>query len=181
MHYLANTSYIKTQTVTDTSLALRVGSAHPSHRWTPGTSLGGASKCSDTTKETYSRNAGIATGLAFTDRENNIFFRKLLTVSNAEELRNLCDERTKVERLRRNILLSCEKNLSCARKSWNRTRSWSQEKMERLNALRTARRALLRCDSATFERYHGSLTIKRLNRELYLHTNHHGYYNGNNS
>lgn len=175
MHYLANTSFIKTQTVTDTSPASRVGSAHPSHRWMPGTSLGDASRCSDTMKETYTHSAGIATGLAFTDEENSTFFQRLSTVSSQEELRTLCEERTKVEQLRRNILNISEMNSSCIGKSWSKDRSWSSDKVQTIVALSTARRALLRIDYDLFQSYNGSHLLARLNHELHMLTGHSGY------
>ena len=112
----------------------------------------------------------------FSRRENNGFLAKLLTVESRDELQNLCNKRTEVERFRMQISSSYIRGtkylqpLKPVQETWQVTaKQW-----DNIKALRTLRTKLLSSNSKSH-----SVSVfnrKRVSYELYNITGHHGYF-----
>lgn len=127
---------------------------------------------------TLSRNALPA---IFTDRENNGFSAAVLKAKSQEELKSLCEKRTKVESSR---YASYETYMSIIGQRPStlqkpKTYCLSPKEREQFDALRKARLDLLSVNmvSNIKELNYGNRweVFKRISRELYDLTGHHGY------
>ena len=112
----------------------------------------------------------------FSRRENNGFLAKLLTVESPDELRNLCNKRTEVERFRMQISSSYIRGTKYLQPSKPVQETWqvTAKQWDNIKALRTLRTKLLSSEK-------GSLSAsvwhrKRVSFELYNLTGHHGYW-----
>jgi len=174
MRYLANTSFISTQTVTDTSPALRVKDICPSHKWTAGTLLAGESSAYDMMSTMSRRNVDTATDSASTDEVNSIYLGKRWREWNEDGHKDLWTRLEEAANLAELTLENCETSIK------DYTQNIESELMYRndrlIEVMRTARRAIYRCnaDNPQYQQMH-SLTLKRLNAALYEMTKHHGY------
>ena len=116
----------------------------------------------------------------FTDKENSTFLHDLLNVKNADELRNLCKQRTRQESIR---LVNYETCLNITGRSpyvshRRRMLCLSNEDRENYNKLREERYVLMAETLDCSSRDNGEWRWrrwKRINIELYRMTGHHGY------
>lgn len=123
------------------------------------------------------RNALPAT---FTDKENSTFLHKLLNVKSEEELRSLCEQRTRQESIR---LLNYETCLNITGRSpyvshRRRMLCLNDEDRDKHNKLREERHVLMAetVDCGTDgQRDWRWRRWKRINAELYTMTGHRGY------
>lgn len=130
-----------------------------------------------TQKPMYARNALPA---IFTDKENSTFLAAILTVKNPEELRKLCDERTSLERSR---LQNFESYMIITgtrpTKSQNIKASYlTNDQRTKYDQLRKQRNALLSVTPETSKNTGKAWRwreVKRISRQLYELTGHHGY------
>ena len=129
----------------------------------------------------YARNALPA---IFTDKENNGFLAAILTVKNQDELKKLCDERTKLENSR---LQNYETYMIITGLRPIDSRSTNpfcltSDQREQYDRLRQQRNELLKEDPALYKtdgRDWRWRQFKRLSKQLYQLTGHHGYNYGN--
>ena len=125
----------------------------------------------------YSRNALPA---IFTDKENNGFLDAISTCSSPDELRRLCDERTSLEnsRLQNYETYMIITGLKPIDSRSSNPYSLTNEQRVKYDQLRERRNELLNDDSPS----KGNLTreprwqeFKKLSKQLYQLTGHHGY------
>jgi hypothetical protein len=125
----------------------------------------------------YARNALPA---IFTDKENSGFLAAILTVKNQDELRKLCDERTKLENSR---LQNYETYMIITGLRPIDSRSTNpfcltSDQRAKYDQLRQQRNELLREDPALYKTDGKDWRWKkfqRVSKELYQLTGHHGY------
>jgi len=128
---------------------------------------------------TLSRNAMPA---IFTDKENNGYLAAVLKAKTPEELRSLCDKRTKVESSRYqsyNTYTSITEPRRLGTQRLKRS-SLSRKQRQRYDQLRGQRNELLDVNmiSNIKELGYGCRweVFKRISREMYELTGHYGYY-----
>ena len=125
----------------------------------------------------YSRNAFPA---IFTDKENNGFLAAILTCKNPDELRKLCDERTSLENSR---LQNYETYMLITGLRPMDSRSTNpycltNEERVKFDQLRQQRNELLSVspeESKNTGKTWRWREVKRLSKQLYQLTGHHGY------
>ncbi len=130
-----------------------------------------------TQKPMYARNALPA---IFTDKENSIFLAAILTVKNPDELRKLCGERTSLERSR---LQNFESYMIITgtrpTESQNAKASYlTNDQRTKYDQLRKQRNALLSVTPETSKSTGKAWRwreVKRISKQLYELTGHHGY------
>jgi len=115
----------------------------------------------------------------FTDKENSTFLHDLLNVKNADELRNLCEQRTRQESIR---LVNYENCLNITGRSpyvshRRRMLCLSDEDRDKYNKLREERYVLMAetVNCGAHNRDWRWKKWKRINAELYTMTGHRGY------
>ena len=129
------------------------------------------------------RNALPAT---FTPKENSGFLAEILTCNNPEELKSLCEQRTKAEssRLQNYETYMIITGMSPYESLSERTSRLDHDKRQMYDELRAARNALLSDDPA-LSKTDGKdwrwRQFKRISKELYHLTGHHGYNYGKHS
>jgi len=174
MRYLANTSFIQTQTVTDTSPALRVKDICLSHKWTAGTSSEGALSPYDMMSTMLRPNVDTVTASGNMVEANSIYLGKRWREWNEDGHKDLW---IRLEEAANLAELTLE---NCCSTTVDYTHNIEKELMMKddllIELMRTARRAILRCnaDSVQDNRAHKQ-TLKRLNDALYQMTKHNGY------
>lgn len=125
----------------------------------------------------YSRNALPA---IFTDKENNGFLAAILTCKNADELRTLCDERTNLESSR---LQNYETYMTITGLRPIDSRSTNaycltKDQRKQYDQLRQQRNELLSVtpeESKNDGKVWRWREVKRISKQLYQLTGHHGY------
>lgn len=116
----------------------------------------------------------------FTPKENNGFLAAILTCNSPDELRNLCAQRTKQEssRLQNYETYMIITGMNPYESRSERTSRLAQDKRQRYDELREARNALLSDDPAV-DKSNGKdwrwNQFKRISKQLYELTGHHGY------
>lgn len=183
MNGFQNTLDIKQQTKTATAFVLPAASNTTPPRYKRGTSPAADMQTLGGARITLSRNALPA---IFTDKENSTFLAAILKCKDADCLKKLCDERTKVESSRLQnyetyMLITGVKpyNLQDRRRSY-----MTRQERQKFDELREKRNALLITDNATcytpgwLPRW---AEFRRLSQQLYTLTGHHGYNYGDNS
>jgi len=116
----------------------------------------------------------------FTPKENNGFLAAILTCNSPEELRNLCAQRTKQEssRLQNYETYMIITGMNPYESRSERTSRLAQDKRQRYDELREARNALL-SDDPEVDKNNGKdwrwNQFKRISKQLYELTGHHGY------
>ena len=116
----------------------------------------------------------------FSHKENSIFLHELLNVKNEDELRSLCEQRTRQESIR---LVNYETCLNITGRSpyvshRRRMLCLSDEDRDKYNKLREERYVLMAETLDCASRDNGEWRWrrwKRINIELYRMTGHHGY------
>ena len=129
----------------------------------------------------YSRNALPA---IFTDKENNGFLAAILTCNSPAELKELCDERTKIEssRLQNYETYMIITGLRPIDSRSTNPFCLTSDQREQYDQLRQQRNELLKDDPALYKtdgRDWRWRQFKRLSKQLYQLTGHHGYNYGN--
>jgi len=116
----------------------------------------------------------------FTPKENSGFLAAILTCNSPEELKSLCEQRTKAESLRlqnyETYMIITGMNPYESRSE--RTSRLGREKRQKYDELREARNALLNAgpdDYPSNGKEWRWNQFKRINKELYELTGHHGY------
>lgn len=116
----------------------------------------------------------------FTPKENSGFLAAILTCNNPDELRSLCTQRTKQEssRLQNYETYMIITGMNPYESRSERTSRLAQDKRQRYDELREARNALLSDDPAV-DKSNGKdwrwNQFKRISKQLYELTGHHGY------
>tara|TARA_Y100001972_G_C7630307_1_gene316372 strand:+ start:828 stop:1358 length:531 start_codon:yes stop_codon:yes gene_type:complete len=174
MRYLANTSFIKTQTVPDTSPVLRVKDICRSHKWTAATLSAGELNASDTMSITSLHNVDIATDSASMDEANSIYLGKRWREWNEDGHKDLCVKLEEAANLAELTLENCERSIKDYSNNIERELLYRNDRL--IEVMKSARRAIYRCnaDNAQHQQMHAS-TLKRLNAALYEMTQHRGY------
>lgn len=117
----------------------------------------------------------------FTDKENSTYLEKLSTVKSADELRNLCEQRTRLESMR---LVNYESYMSITGRTpyvTHKTRRscLSEEDRAKYDTLREERHKLMdeqiNCGRSRGEKEYRWTRWVRINAELYAMTGHNGY------
>lgn len=120
----------------------------------------------------------------FTPKENNGFLAAILTCNSPEELKSLCEQRTKAEssRLQNYETYMIITGMNPYESRSERTSRLGREKRRKYDELREARNALLNAgpdDYPSNGKEWRWNQFKRINKELYELTGHHGYNYGN--
>jgi len=129
----------------------------------------------------YARNAFPA---IFTDKENSGFLAAILTAKNPDELRTLCDERTNLEssRLQNYETYMLITGLRPIDSRSTNPFCLTKDQRKQYDQLRQQRNELLKEDPA-LHKTDGKdwrwRQFKRISKELYQLTGHHGYNYGN--
>lgn len=120
----------------------------------------------------------------FTPKENSGFLAAILTCNSPEELKSLCEQRTKAEssRLQNYETYMIITGMNPYESRSERTSRLGREKRQKYDELREARNALLNAgpdDYPSNGKEWRWNQFKRINKELYELTGHHGYNYGN--
>jgi hypothetical protein len=120
----------------------------------------------------------------FTRKENSGFLAEILTCKSPDELRNLCEQRTRQEssRLQNFETYMIITGMNPYESRNERTSRLSQDKRQKYDELRERRNALLNAgpdDFASNGKDWRWRQFQRINKELYQLTGHHGYNHGN--
>jgi len=116
----------------------------------------------------------------FTPKENSGFLAAILTCNSPEELKSLCEQRTKAEssRLQNYETYMIITGMNPYESRSERTSRLGREKRQKYDELREARNALLNAgpdDYPSNGKEWRWNQFKRINKELYELTGHHGY------
>jgi hypothetical protein len=157
--------------------ALPVGRVTTHPRFKPATLPAGGTATLGGTKLMYSRNAFPA---IFTDKENSGFLAAILTCKNPDELRTLCDKRTNLESSR---LQNYETYMLITGLRPMDSRSTNpfcltNEERAKYDQLRQQRNELLSVspeESKNDGKTWRWREVKRISKQLYQLTGHHGY------
>jgi hypothetical protein len=177
MNGSANTYVGEQRTKQGCANALPVGRVTTHPRFRPATLPAGGTATLGGAKLMYSRNAFPA---IFTDKENNGFLAAILTANNPDELRKLCDERTSLENSR---LQNYETYMIITGLRPTDSRSTNpfcltNDQRKQYDQLRQQRNELLKDDPA-LNKTDGKdwrwRQFKRISKQLYQLTGHHGY------
>lgn len=166
MRYLANTSFIRAQTVTDNSPALRVRDISRLQNAIAGTLSVDELKVYAMMNGMSLHNADTATASESTAEANSIYLGERWKEWNEDGVSSLCEKLEKAANLAELTLENSETNIGAYIKNTETEMIWLTEERV-INLLRTARRAIIRCNADSNKKTIHEHQLKRLNSVLH--------------
>jgi len=174
MRYLANTSFIHAQTVTDNSPALRVRDLSRLQSAIAGTLSADELKVYAMMSAMSLHNADIATASESSAEANNIYLGERWKEWNEDEVSSLCEKLEKAANLAELTLENSEINTAVYTQNTESEMIWMTDERV-INLLRTARRAIIRCNADSNKKTIHEHQLKRLNAVLHELTKREAY------
>lgn len=174
MRYLANTSFIRAQTVTDNSPALRVRDVSRLQNAIAGTLSADELKVYVMMNATLPPSVDTATGLENTGEANSIYLGERWKDWNADGVSSLCEKLEQAANLAELTLENSEINTAVYTQNTESEMIWMTDKRA-IDLLRTARRAIIRCNADSNKKPAYLHSLRRLNAVLHELTKREAY------
>jgi len=174
MRYLANTSFIRAQTVTDNSPALRVRDVSRLQNAIAGTLSADELKVYAMMNATSLHNADTATASESTAEANSIYLGERWKEWNEDGVSSLCEKLEQAANLAELTLENSEINTAVYTQNTESEMIWMTDERA-IDLLRTARRAIIRCNADSNKKAAYLHSLRRLNAVLHELTKREAY------